>query len=264
MKNIFPYLLLLLIFASCKQVVDFYFGVPLQPVIEKNSFVPGLNIFGIIRPDSTQNFNNSFVQVQKVVPAVGSSDSMQIDSAGVFIYNTEQTNAFSCQFVSSNYTGTFEQTQYRSSCPFSPKAGETYFIECNYRDLPVLVAQTIVPEKASLITSSIYNSYQKLAFELQKDSSIYMVDVYVFSNHELINYQRVSASQTENTRINFGATDNLADSIVVFSYDYNFAKYYLTSNISLNFNKYRESFSTVQNGFGVFGSMNKNSFILNK
>ena len=67
-----------LIVTGCKKMVDFYLGMPLQPTIDENTFVPGLNIFGIIRPDSTGGYNNSYIMLQKVLPAIGIGDSLKL------------------------------------------------------------------------------------------------------------------------------------------------------------------------------------------
>ena len=60
----------LLIIYSCEEVADYYLGFNQQPEIIENTFEPGLNLFGILRPDSKQGFNKSFVFVQQLWPAL--------------------------------------------------------------------------------------------------------------------------------------------------------------------------------------------------
>ena len=264
MKRLILYFILFLILTSCKKIVDFYIGIPLQPRFDDNNFQPGLNIFGIIRTDSTLDFNNSYIVVQKVIPAVGSKDSLEVDSVGVFVNLKFNSDSTSYQFVLTNNDSVFTQEQYRPSANFVPKAGDMFSVECYYQDLPVLYSRTIVPEKARIVDSTIMNDKSNLYFELQYDSTIYMFDIFLFSHHDFLDYQRLPAEPNTNTAVVFSSLNTTADSIVIFSYDYNLAKYYLTSNISLNFNKYREAFGTVQNGYGVFGSVNKNYFLFDK
>jgi hypothetical protein len=252
-------------FWGCKEAVDFYIGIPLQPKFEEDSFIPGLNIFGIIRLDSTSSINNSFVDIQKAVPAVGSEDSIYTDTTLVYI---EQINSSiedsTCEFKLGNYNNTFKQDYYRPTCNFKPKSGDIYRIECTHTGLPVLTAHTIVPEKPVLIKESVYLNQKLLFFELLYDSTIFMYDIYIFSNGYISGSKRIPASTEGNTEVEVNLISDFVDSIETFSYDFNLANYYLTSNVSLNFNKYRESFSEVENGYGVFGSLNRDLFYINK
>jgi hypothetical protein len=264
MRRLFLYILIVTLCASCKKIADFYIGIPFQPRFDNNSFHPGLNIFGIIRTDSTDVYNNSFVLVQKVVQAVGSQDSIEVDTVDVVVYYKNSNDSMLHKFLLTNFDSSFIKSQYRPSDTFRPKAGETCTIECHYQDLPVLHAKTIIPEKPEMVESSVISSPNSLYFEIKSDTTIYMLDIYLFRVDSLIDYQRLPTIQNENTAVNFGSLSVPVDSIVVFGYDYNMAKYYLTSNISLNFNKYRETFGTVTGGYGVFGSVNKNYFLVNK
>jgi hypothetical protein len=257
MKRIALLTAILLVLASCRQIVDFYMGVPLQPTFEENSFVPGLNIFGILRPDSTGACNNSFVQVQKVARAVGDDDSIWVDSVGVRVFNVSEPAEGSTLFYNSTCNETFKQEQYRPQSAFEPKAGQLYSIQCNYLELPILEAQTIIPNKSVADLTTLWNENGELYLELLPDSSIYMVDIFIFSEGKSIGYSRLATEVFLRTQLSMNNLPSRADSLVIFSYDYNLADYYLTSNTSLNFNKYRESFGSVQNGYGVFGSLNK-------
>jgi hypothetical protein len=92
-------IVLINLLASCKEVADFYLGIPMQPKFEKNSYVPGLNIFGILRPDSTGSYNNSFIEIQKVMPAVSKNDSLNVDTVYVQLTNESLNNNNSyCNF----------------------------------------------------------------------------------------------------------------------------------------------------------------------
>lgn len=258
MRNTFLFLVILLMLSACKEIGEFYLGIPLQPKFEENSFTPGLNIFGILNTDSTGSFNNSFIVIEKVLPAVGKIDSFNVDTVLVTI---ENNNSNSEQlFLLTNFDETFSQVNYRPVEYFAPKPGEIYSISCVHSDFPTLRATTIIPAKAVLETTSIIKQNNFLSFEIKPDTSIYMMDVYCYIDTLKPSPYRFAAETEQNTLIEIPVNGNKVDSVVVYSYDYNMAKYYLTSNTSLNFNKYRNSYSTVENGYGVFGSINKNCF----
>ena len=246
---------------GCKEVVDFYLGIPLQPVIDEDSFVPGLNIFGIIRPDSNGDYNNSCIMLQKVIPAVGSSDSLDVGRA---VVRVERLNEESClyDFLLTDYGHLFSQEAYRPDTTFSTKAGDIFTVECVYHELPVLKAMTIVPNPPVMLMNTLTETGNSISFEVQAEPSIFMLDIYVYAAGELAGYERLPAEQSVNTLVFLPYLQGLADSIDLYSYDSNMADYYTTANTSLNFNKYRESFSTVENGYGVFGSMNHTRFYL--
>jgi hypothetical protein len=260
-KNKHILILLFILIYSCKDATDIYLGIPLQPRFEENSFQEGLNIFGIIRLDSTGRHNNSFVELQKIIPAVGTNDSILVDTSSVTIENIKNHKIF--EFSLTDFDQAFSQVNYRPANNFHPSSGDVFRIECINSGLPVLTAYTIIPEKPKWRENSAIVSKNTVSIDLLPDSTIFMYDLYLFSQGSVCGYSRIaSENDSTATQAVIDFTGNAVDSIVAYGYDYNLAGYYLTSNISLNFNKYRESFSMVENGFGVFGSLNSNVFIL--
>jgi len=235
---------LLLLSSGCMDAVDFYLGIPLQPVADEDSFVPGLNIFGIIRPDSTGEYNNSCILLQKVIPAVGSSDSLDIGPAIVWVEKLNGTNS-RYDFLLTDHNHVFSEKGYRPDKEFRPKAGDRFSVECATLELPILTATTVVPNAPVLLMHTLMVSDNSLSFEIQADTTIFMLDVYVYKAGGLAAYQRLPGEQGSNTVVMFSSLQSGADSIDIYSYDENMATYYMTANTSLNFNKYRESFSTV-------------------
>lgn len=259
-KFIIPVIIILVALSSCKETLDVYLGVPLQPRFDSSTFNPGLNIFGVLRPDYTDAYNNSFVILQKVVPAVGDSSGWEIDTALVWVSKENSPPDSTCEFLLNNYNGTFSETNYRPVCDFSPTPGEIYRIECINEELPVLYAYTIIPNQPEIVGTINYEN-GRLEMEFLADSSYFMLDIYAYSNGQVIGFQRLPFIDELNTQVSLSPIHQKPDSILAFSYDYNLAVYYLTSNTSLNFNKYRKSFSTVENGYGVFGAINKAHFV---
>ena len=256
--NITISILASLLFNSCKDTAQAYLGTYLQPQFDDNSYVPGLNIFGILRTDSTGNFNNSFVEIQKVMSAVAEDDSLSVGDVIVTVKRyTLAGETDSYNFILTNYDSIFSDTYYRPAISLNTDPGDIFSIECDYPDLPVLTAHTIIPDKASIVPETYNQTSEGLFFEIKDDSTFYMLDVYFYKHNTLIASNRYATETGINTSVDVPLTSIKIDSVVIYSYDYNMAKYCLSSNTSLNFNKYRNSFSTVDNGYGVFGSLNK-------
>lgn len=251
-------LLLLFTIVSCEKMAEAYVGLPLQPKLEDNNYVPGLNILGVLRPDFTDSISNSFVHVQEVAPAVDNypeftMDSMIVKQASVVI---ESDSGESFNFTYTSHNGLFVDDQYRPEYEFKPTAGETYSIICNYMQLPELKAETTIPDMPQIIESTLVYSGSSISFALNADTTSYMYEVYVFNSEASIAYARIIPERGSNTFIDLTLTGNNAKVLVVYGYDYNLATYYASSNTSFNFNKYRKPFGDIEGGYGVFGSVN--------
>ena len=259
--KLFAYISVLLIIigiSSCKETVDLYLGIPLQPDIKENNFEPGLNIIGVIRPDFTDTINNSFVHVQEVAPATNNypeftTDSMIVKEADVII---SELSGEIYDFTYTLYDSLFKAYQYRPNSTFSPESGMHLGITCSYNNLPILTSETIVPNEPKIIESSIFIANNTIYFGILADTTTFLYDIYIFNNDKNTGYARIISNFSENTPIEIKLSDNTTSRIEVYGYDYNLASYYITSNTSLNFNKYRKTFGNVENGYGVFGSVN--------
>jgi hypothetical protein len=245
-------------FFSCKETLDVYLGVPLQPDITENNYEPGLNIIGILRPDFTDTINRSFVHAQEVAPAINNypeftPDSMIIKTADIAISNTSG-NVY--EFEYTQYDNLFDEFQYRPTSDFRPHAGESYFISCSYSDLPVLTSSTIIPNEPKVIEGSIFLENDKIRLELEADTSIFLFEIYSFAQDKNTGFTRVVSNRFTATPLEITISEPQPDRIVIYGYDYNLTSYVLNSNTSLNFNKYRQPFGNVENGYGVFGSLN--------
>jgi len=249
-------LIMVFIASGCEKIGDFYLGVHLQPKMEEEQFVPGLNILGVIRPDSTGSYNNSFVHVGQILPAVGDTSSdWELLDALVEIQKTGEAAGTPSIFIRSNPDSLFKTPEYRPDSLFRPMGGESYKLVCSWGTLPVLLAETRVPSVPELSPGTLSVSASEVRFSIQTDSSVYLLDVYLITQGKTISQRHVPDHVNGNTII-ISTGNRQAEELVVFAYDKNLADYYVNSNVSLNFNKYRRPFSYVENGYGVFGSMN--------
>lgn len=249
-------LIIALSISSCKETLDIYLGIPLQPRFEDDLFQPGLNIFGVIRPDSTNGYNNSIIDLQRVMRAVGDTGDLEIDTAWVNTIVFDNTIPYSCIFEPTTYNNIFTQSHYRPIDYFYPKAGQKVSVECQYANLPILTAETIIPNIPQIDMSSIQLTNSSINLSVLQDTSFQLIDVYVFIDTEIVGYRRIPTYKFFDTEIYINNLPVGFNSIVLYAYDKNLTDYFLTSNTSLNFNKYRETFNTVENGYGVFGSLN--------
>lgn len=255
----FRSVLFILLLNSCEKATDFYLGFPWQPEILENTFVDGLNIFGLLQPDDSDGSNKSFVYVQRNWPALEYTDESftiikNVDVRIIQKQNNAVLDTIYCPLLPSD--SLFKDTLYRPDQVFSPIPGYTYQIICDHEDVPTALGETRFPHKPQLIDNSPIISEGRIEFEVAPDEGISMLDIY-FSNEKFTGIVgRYVTNDTASSKIYFPIQGSGSSNIDIYGYDANLAAYYANSNTSLNFNKYRTTFSTLEAGFGVFGSLN--------
>jgi hypothetical protein len=249
--------LLLLLFTGCGQMADWYIGLPLQPDFLEENYEPGMNIFGVLRPDSTGANNNSFVYIQQVLPAVGDTSSdWEITDAIVEVVSGDPADNLVVPFVIPDQDNIPGRAYYRPEITFTPCAGEVYRLCCHSEGLPVLEGETIIPGQPVISEGSLSTDAHTAEFTVLTDTVCHLLDVYLISR-EAYYTMRVVPDKQGNTKISFSSEKDISHgTIMIYAYDRHLASYYVTSNVSVNFNKFRKPFSTVQGGYGVFGSLN--------
>lgn len=252
------------IITGCEEATDFYIGIPLQPKFTSENFNEGLNIFGILRPDSARNINKSFVFIETILNATEFTEFTAIDSAEVSVYTIGPTGKTdSTLFLYTDYNPVFYDSLYRPQYSFVPEAGINYRITCKFNGYPDAIGETQVPFPPVVDYNSLTISENQLKFGIINDSTIRMIDVYLTGNGISTFISRHIPVSGLNTQIQIDTETNLKGmKIRIYGYDANLAAYYSNSNTSLNFNKYRTTYSTLLSGFGVFGSLNFSDIIL--
>jgi hypothetical protein len=151
----------------------------------------------------------------------------------------------------------FTDTLYRPVENFLPSPGEKYRLTCHLNGIPDAIGETIVPAKPEIKENSLIINDQKIQFTLNADSSIKMIDVYLIETNTDHFVSRIIPSEGSDTDVVIDLPESLqGKKLKLFGYDSHLAAYYGNSNTSLNFNKYRTTISTLESGFGVFGSLN--------
>jgi hypothetical protein len=246
---------LALLLFSC----EYYIGLNQQPKFVNKHTEEGLNVFGLLRPDSTEGFNKSFVYVNRVFPALELEGYDILKPVFVKIDKIVQdslTESVVFSLLPSQTVRT--DTVYRPATYFSPGAGERYRLTCKYEGLPDAIGETIIPSKPQIDPETIIIDRKMISFSLLPDSLTGMVDIYQIAdndNHLLVSRLVTFPDRKTDVEIIL-PFDHSGTRLMICAYDQNMAAYIGNSNISLNFNKFRTTISTLMSGFGVFGSMN--------
>ncbi len=248
----------LILLGGCEAITDFYLGIPLQPKIEGNNYLPGLNIFGVIRPDQTDSTNRSFLKVEEVAPAIGNYPEFTIDSLLVTdaMVSVQDDSDSIIYFSYSAIGSTGVDRRYRPLANFQPQAGNIYSLKCQTEGLPEIQASTRVPYPPDIIENTLLVSSNSVSFELHQDTTAFLYEAFLYRGQTLSGYILIEAEAGKNSVLNIELSQPNPDRLEVYVYDQNMASYILNSNTSLNLNKYRKAFGNLKDGYGVFGSLN--------
>jgi hypothetical protein len=237
---------------------DYYLGMNQQPDFGEDSIYNGLNIFGLLRPDSIQNYNKSFVFVQQIWPALEYESFTIIKNAEVSVEHVMvDSSGVIAEFPMMPADSLFPDTLYRPVEYFSPQAGEAYRLVCHSEGFPDAIGETVIPSEARIIENSLVINGRAVSFTLADDSLIKMLDIYLVNNDEYWYLSRVVPLDGVDTDVELELPVAPAGMMLkIFSYDTHLAAYYGNANTSLNFNKYRTTITTLESGYGVFGALN--------
>jgi hypothetical protein len=245
---------------SCEDVTDFYLGIPMQPEFTENTFVEGMNIFGLLRPDDFNGFNKSFVYVQQNWPILEITDSSFniIKQADIQLFRMENEQFADTINLPLMPPGPgFNDTLYRPQQSFNPVPGNTYRLICSHRELPTAIGETVFPSPPRIVSNSLKVNNGIISLDIESDPGIRMLDIYISGSAFTGITGRYVTSDSASVHVSFPYQGTGTLGIEIYGYDANLASYYSNSNTSLNFNKYRTTFSTLEEGFGVFGSLNR-------
>jgi hypothetical protein len=259
-KRLFKYLLItasvVLLSVGCSKdsLLDLVLGS--QPNFEKGqNFVPGINIFGVIRPDSAGSQPMSVIKVEKVIPSISettdSTTLLSLDASVFKISNNKIVDSLSFRI---RYPDT---TFIHQPADFGPLPGNHFRIICKSPGLPVLTAETIIPAQPSILENSVIAENNKVKFTIIEDRTAFLYDVVLYIGSKKYSQRELRAMEG-NTEVEF-AVENINNSlrrIVIYGYDKNLSEYLTAQNLFIKPNTYRPPFSSVQNGYGVFGSLN--------
>lgn len=247
-------ILSILIYSNCENPITGY--GPQPRYIDDPIFKPMLNILGIVRPDTLLELPRSFVHLEESFPFNESPDSTIIADAQVTLYKYEGTAIVdSIRFTYSNYQSHFQSKEYRDST-FFPEAGMIYGISCRREGFPALKGSTHVPQVPVIVDNNLQITAEQLRFTIERDSLVALYDIY-FLFEEKAYQTRIHRPETGDVQVVLKLDNSPASNgkLLIYGYDLNLSEY-ITYNISIKPNTYRAPYSTVENGYGCFGSLN--------
>jgi hypothetical protein len=252
--------MILLSLFSC----EYYLGINQQPDFTEKNPIEGLNIFGVLRPDSIFNYNKSFVYVQKMWPVLEMDTFAIIHDVTVRVYHiVEDIVTDSVDFPLVPSDSLFPDTLYRPLERFTPQPGEHYRLMCRYPGLPDAEGELVFPGQPMVVANSLSINERNIRFRIAADTLIRMIDIYLVDPYYSPFLLRIVPSGQQDVEVELNLeVDPSGRELMIFGYDTHMAAYYGNSNTAINFNKYRTTISTLESGYGVFGAVNFSSINL--
>jgi len=210
-----------------------------------------------LRPETDYGMPLSFIHVEGIFTLLAEyPDTFDITDAKVMLYEYKNDQIIdSVDFKYTNFDSPNFDLDYRPQY-FYPTSRQTYGISCKKEGYPELTSQTTVPLEPHILENSIQIKESKLKFSILQDSLAALYDIY-FQIGQKQYYSRILNSEQSNlnVEINYSRETETEGTLIIFSYDLNLSKY-LTSSVIIKPNTYQEPASTVENGYGSFGSLN--------
>lgn len=256
------------LFTGCEKD-DWWYDVLLggQPKFkEDDGYLRSLNIFGILRPDTIKGHSQCFVHIERTLMSVSDSlkDDLIIIDAGVnicLIENDIITNTLNFEYSNPDSL-LFMAYEYRDD-DFIPAAGEKYKLICYKNGYDTVFSETIIPEKPVKSGEIIIKDKEEVTITIINDSSSFLYDAYLIDG-EKFEYKRTNPSEGETTQISIPVDFALSSNalLIVYGYDRHLSEYLSFSNVFMKPGTYRPPITTVEGGFGCFGSLNFEIFLL--
>lgn len=228
-----------------------------QPVyLDKQEYRPMLNVFGVLRPGTQDGIPLSFVHLEESFPLTSYPDTIEVRDADVTLFRYEGDVILdSMVFVYTHFDSTFQKSEYRHT-EFYPVENRTYGISCRKAGFPELTSKTTVPSIPGIVEGSIEINTNRLTFSILRDSSAALYDITLWIGEHSYN-QRLRRPEVGHIDVAFDLETNHGASgvLLVYAYDLQLSEY-MTYNVNVKYNSYRSDYSTVENGFGCFGSLN--------
>jgi len=240
---------LCLTFAGCEKMFEIYMGVPLQPKNINSEYVPGLNIFGMLKAGPTYDTLNHYFEVEQIIYVFDTTTIISIDSAIIELArhqdNGSETKYTLMPYGEGKYTNPF----------LDAKPGDVWNYQCIY-DTFNITSQTLIPNEPQIKEGSLKVTNSNLSFVINTDPTAFMYDVFYIDEMGFYT-KRIVPQQGINTEVSFDinfSSNSQINQLFVYAYDKNYEEYITTSNIFFKPNAFRPRFTTVEGGWGCFCS----------
>jgi hypothetical protein len=246
---------IILLFTGCDNWLTGYGPQPIY--IDKPQDGDKLNIMGILKPGVKEGKPLSFIHLEKTVPATEEyPDTVEVTDAIITLsqFAGEQLTD-SVKFEYTDFSQTFSEFKYRPQ-EFQPQEAQTYHLSCKKEGFPEIVSKTTLPHVPQIIENSLKTAGEKLVFTIKRDILAALYDIYLQIG-EIEYFARVIRPENGNidVTLNFYKGNEQQGNLIVYVYDLKLSEY-ITYNVIVKPNTYHESYTTVENGYGCFGSLN--------
>ncbi len=225
---------------------------PMPTEIIETEFEPGLNVFGVLRSDGLAG--SSFIRVEKAFDPVGENFyetySAEVRDADVSVADSSQTYDFH-----------FSEDTLRGNLFFNPGLvpipGASYSLEVTADGFPSLIGSTTIPQKPQTENRSITAGAFEFDLLMTEDTGMY--EVYLFlSDGTMLNQRVINDGEARKVVTLKMPSAGSPLFLNVYGYDHNLTEY-ISAAVTLRLNTYQKTVTTVEGGYGAFGSVTATS-----
>ena len=223
----------------------------------ETEFEKGLNVFGLLRDDGI--LGSSFIRVERAIEVDEFNDTMSVDirSADVTIMHNASSAAYSFQFEEDTSRGNLFFNPY-----FTPAEGETYTLTVKAESFPTIFASTTIPQRPGIQNSSFSENFFNFDLIMTEDTGMY--EVYLFLEGSGAVYEKVINDGNQKKKLSLKIPDSYGSPYLlnIYGYDPKLTEY-TNAAVTLRWNTYQETVTTVEGGYGAFGAVTVFSSWLN-
>jgi hypothetical protein len=233
---------------------------PQPTYLERKYYQNQFNILGIIRPGTIAGVPLSFVHLETTYDYFNIPDSTEIGDAQVTLLQFNGSLVIDTLHMTfTNFEGIFSKKEYRSleiDSVDSILAGKTYSISCKMSGYPELTSETTIPDIPVIINNNVVIQSGKIVFDVLRDELVQVYDIYLsFGSKEFMErYVRPDIGNTH-VELNFTNSYSTTGKLTIYAYDLKLSEY-ITYNVIIKPQTYQDRYSTVEKGYGCFGSLN--------
>jgi len=225
---------------------------PMPTEIVATDFEPGLNVFGVLRADGVRG--TSFININRALTTEEIySDTIHNFSPEVDYVKVSSLSAGSeYQFIRVEDTSDWGNYQ---DTTLNVVAGETYDLEISAPGFPTLSGHTLIPNQPLLLANSLQVETDKISFEIDHHVSAYEYKLYlIFADTILDKVVKPDIGNMIPIDWTFDEELGAPMFLMLSALDENLT---LFGNSPISFlpNTYHPDGSTVDGGYGCFGSV---------
>jgi len=226
---------------------------PMPTDIVETRFEPGLNILGVLRADGIQG--SSFMNINRAL----TTEEIYSDTILNFSPDVEYVQVLSHRDSSVTYftrsnVNPQDWDDYVNRDLYA-RSGVTYELEIKAPGFPVLTGETTIPHLPWILNSSWEREVGLMQFAIDHDPTAFEYKLYLYFGTSMLEkiVKPVNGDSTL-VRWNYPASLGEPTLLMVTALDENLTRYG-NSPISFIPNTYHADASTVEGGYGCFGSV---------